>query len=180
VARSVDYAHRAVIGAGTVINPIIKVVTTVIILAAVGIFIVKPVLDTTDKAIDSVNTGIRSAQQQSQQTNIDVNLGAARSRAESYTSSLQTGWPAAARQVRSCIDRAGDNVGAMERCADLGLKLVHTVQSDRTFALSYADSLAAQGRGAESERVRACVKQAGFAPAAMERCRNLADNLLFG
>ena len=34
------------------INPIIKIVTTVAILAAVGIFIVRPVLDTTEKAID--------------------------------------------------------------------------------------------------------------------------------
>jgi len=41
-----------VIGAGTVINPIIRIVTTVAILAAVGIFIVKPVLDTTESTID--------------------------------------------------------------------------------------------------------------------------------
>lgn len=40
------------IGAGTFISPLIKVVTTVAILAAVYFFIVKPVLDTTDNAID--------------------------------------------------------------------------------------------------------------------------------
>ena len=54
------------LGAGTVINPIIKVVTTVAILAAVGIFIVRPVLDTTERAVDSVNEQVRNAQQQSQ------------------------------------------------------------------------------------------------------------------
>ena len=53
------------LGAGTVINPIIKIVTTVIILAAVGIFIVRPVLDTTDKAIESANESIRNASEQS-------------------------------------------------------------------------------------------------------------------
>ena len=58
------------LGAGTVINPMIKVITTVAILAAVGIFIVSPVLDTTEKAIDSVNavgaaTGIEQGQQAS-------------------------------------------------------------------------------------------------------------------
>ena len=37
------------IGAGTFISPIIKLVTTVAILAAVYFFIVKPVLDTTEK-----------------------------------------------------------------------------------------------------------------------------------
>ena len=41
------------LGAGTVINPIIKIVTTVAILAAVYIFIVKPALDTTNNAFDS-------------------------------------------------------------------------------------------------------------------------------
>jgi hypothetical protein len=41
-----------VIGAGTVINPIIKIVTTVAILAAVYFFLVKPVIDTTNDAFD--------------------------------------------------------------------------------------------------------------------------------
>ena len=39
------------LGAGTVINPIIKIVTTVAVLAAVYFFMVKPILDTTDNAI---------------------------------------------------------------------------------------------------------------------------------
>ena len=42
------------LGAGTVINPIIKIVTTVAILAAVYFFIVKPTLDTTNTAFESV------------------------------------------------------------------------------------------------------------------------------
>ena len=49
------------IGAGTVINPIIKIVTTVAILAAVGFFIVRPILDTTENAINSVSEGVRNA-----------------------------------------------------------------------------------------------------------------------
>ena len=40
------------LGAGTVINPIIKIVTVVAILAATYVFIVKPVLDTTESTID--------------------------------------------------------------------------------------------------------------------------------
>ena len=39
------------LGAGTVINPIIKIVTTVAILAAVYFFIVKPTLDTTERRV---------------------------------------------------------------------------------------------------------------------------------
>ncbi len=40
------------LGAGTIINPIIKIVTTVAILGAVYLFLVKPTLDTTNDAID--------------------------------------------------------------------------------------------------------------------------------
>ena len=40
------------IGAGTVINPLIKIITTVVILGAVYLFIVKPALDTTNNAFD--------------------------------------------------------------------------------------------------------------------------------
>jgi hypothetical protein len=40
------------LGAGTVIGPILKIVTTVAILGAAYLFIVKPVLDTTDSVID--------------------------------------------------------------------------------------------------------------------------------
>jgi hypothetical protein len=47
------------LGAGTVINPIIKIVTTVVILGAVYLFIIKPTLDTTNdvvgKSLDSFN-----------------------------------------------------------------------------------------------------------------------------
>ena len=41
------------LGAGTVINPLIKIITTVVILGAVYLFIVKPALDTTNNAFDS-------------------------------------------------------------------------------------------------------------------------------
>jgi hypothetical protein len=47
------------LGAGTIINPIIKIVTTVVILGAVYLFIVKPTLDTTNnvvgQSLDSFN-----------------------------------------------------------------------------------------------------------------------------
>ena len=43
------------LGAGTVINPIIKIVTTVVILGAVYLFFVKPALDTTENISNSIN-----------------------------------------------------------------------------------------------------------------------------
>lgn len=46
------------IGAGTIISPIIKVVTTVAILAAVYFFFVKPALDTTESITSGINDSI--------------------------------------------------------------------------------------------------------------------------
>ena len=46
------------LGASTVINPIIKIVTTVVILGAVYLFFVKPALDTTENITNSVNESI--------------------------------------------------------------------------------------------------------------------------
>ena len=168
------------IGAGTVINPIIKIVTTVVILGAVGLFIVKPVLDTTEKAIDETSRQIRDASEQGQQAVHDSNVSSAKSQASSYIQSLQSGWPAAAREVRTCVQKAGDDLGALNHCVDFAQRVVHTVQSDRTFALSYADSVEQAGNAAGAERIRECVKDAGFETAAMNRCRNLAQDLLFG
>src|ERR1044072_8045220 len=101
------------LGAGTVINPIIKIVTTVAILAVGGFFLAGPALDTTDKAIDSVNDSIDDARQQSNQASDDFDLDFARTRADSFANSLQSSWPAAAREVNSCVKQAGDNTQAM-------------------------------------------------------------------
>jgi hypothetical protein len=41
------------LGAGTFINPLIKLITTLLILGAIYLFFVKPALDTTNKAFDA-------------------------------------------------------------------------------------------------------------------------------
>jgi hypothetical protein len=172
--------ERDVIGAGTVINPIVKIVTTVAILAAVGIFIVKPILDTTEKAIDETGRQIQASQRAGEEASREFDLDFARTRSHGYVQSLASAWPAAARAVRGCVRGAGSELGAMKQCERFAERLVHRVQSNRNFALSYASSLDAQGRGTDAGRVLACVKEAGFETAAMRRCRNLADQLLFG
>ena len=165
------------LGAGTIINPLIKIVTTVAILAAVYFFIVKPTLDTTEEVVEKAGQGIAATQEEAGEA---FDLDFARSRARSFADSLRGTWPAAAREVTGCVKSAGDEARAMARCDQLGQRLVHGVQSDRSFALSYADSLEAQGDDAGANRVADCVKGAGFRSAAMERCRRLADELLFG
>jgi hypothetical protein len=168
------------IGAGTIINPIIKIVTTVVILGAIYLFFVKPILDTTEEVTGQVGDQIAQSQSDASQRSQEIALSSAQSRAESYGTSLLNTWPAGAREVKSCIREAKGNAEAMERCADFGQTLVHTLQSDRNFALSYANSLSSQGRSGDAAAVRDCVDKAGFKAGPMQRCRDLADRLLFG
>ncbi|MQA73088.1 MAG: hypothetical protein GEU88_01825 [Solirubrobacterales bacterium] len=100
------------LGAGTVINPIIKIVTTVAILAAAYFFIVKPILDTTESAFDSVSPAFESFQgfeglpgqiqdqvdQAFDQTNDSERLAACIQRA------LRGGAPGH-RRINRCVDR---------------------------------------------------------------------------
>jgi hypothetical protein len=91
------------LGAGTVINPIIKVVTTVAILGAVYLFILKPVFDTTDKAFDSF-------------TGFDDLSSGIQNQVDSALDSTSD-----PDRLRSCIQRAiddGANQRAVDRCLD--------------------------------------------------------------
>jgi hypothetical protein len=97
-----------------------------------------------------------------------------------FAQSLQAAWPAAGREVNQCIKRAGNDLRAMDRCDALGQRLAHTVQSDRSFALSYADSLNAQGNGSAPSGSRLASSARATGPPRYKRCRNLADDLLFG
>jgi hypothetical protein len=49
------------LGAGTIINPIIKIVTTVVILGAVYLFFVKPALDTTESISSGINESVNNS-----------------------------------------------------------------------------------------------------------------------
>jgi hypothetical protein len=95
------------LGAGTVINPIIKIVTTVAILAAVYFFILKPVFDTTNQAFDSFSNSFPAVEDLSGdiQSQIDDAL-------DSTSDS---------NRLRNCLKRAidnGANQQAIDRCID--------------------------------------------------------------
>ena len=99
------------LGAGTVINPIIKIVTTVAILAAVYFFIVAPILDTTEDSFNAFDDAFPDLGGLSSdiQGQIDQALDAA-----GGSSSLQ-----------DCIQRAVDSgrgdsrlQARIERCSD--------------------------------------------------------------
>jgi hypothetical protein len=167
------------IGAGTIINPILKVVTTVAILGAVYIFIVKPVLDTTENISGNVAEQTRQAQIDAGNASEEFDLNFAKDRAGSFASSLRSQWPEAAGEVTNCVRQANKNVKAMEKCEELAYELLTQGQSPRNFSLSYANSLSAQGNAGAAAQVEKCVESAAFNVRDLQRCRDLADRLLF-
>jgi hypothetical protein len=100
-----------VIGAGTIINPIIKVVTTVAILGAVYLFIVKPALDTTEDITDRAFES-SSSLQESIQNDIQESLDAA-------DLSGNIPLPDSARKAQrlgDCVTAADGDLDRIERC----------------------------------------------------------------
>jgi hypothetical protein len=171
-----------VIGAGTFLNPLIKVVTTVAILAAIYFLIVRPILDTTEGAIDDANRSFAESQRQSRQAQRDSELQSARTTAISTAQSLRAGsqpWNEPAKEVIDCVKGAGNSLPEMKDCEKLADHASDSLHS-RNFATSYADSLQAQGKSSDAARVDECVADAGYSPVKMSRCQQLADELLFG
>ena len=166
------------IGAGTFLNPLIKVLTTVAILAAIYFLIVKPILDTTEGAVEDANRSFGNAFAEDPEEKLRSARDAALSSLIGLTAGSQP-WSEAAADVNRCVKKAKGDLSAMKDCERLADDATDSIH-DRNFATSYADSLAAQGSTADAERVLECVEDAGYEPREMSRCRKLSDELLFG
>jgi hypothetical protein len=105
------------IGAGTVINPIIKIITTVAILGAAYLFIVKPTLDTTNNAIDfsfdAFTPAIENAQNVGPQIERSIKQAQKLQDASAQTSNQQL---QQARKLLGCINGASGDVDKIQRC----------------------------------------------------------------
>ena len=92
------------IGAGTFINPLLKIITAVAILAAVYFFAIRPVLDTTESAFDQFGDPF-NALPAGIQDNVDQALDRAGDDAE-------TG------DLKRCIERALPDQRRVQRCVE--------------------------------------------------------------
>jgi hypothetical protein len=96
------------LGAGTVINPIIKIVTTVAILAAVYFFIIKPTLDTTNTAFESFSDSFDGFDSLPSDIQSEID--------DAFDSTSDSG------RLQDCIDRAINgtdvNQNQLQRCVD--------------------------------------------------------------
>jgi hypothetical protein len=92
------------LGAGTVINPILKIVTTVAVLAAVYFFIVKPILDTTNDAFETFGGAFDDLPTNIQEQ-VDDALG-------------DVGDDQARERLERCVENAGTDAQRVSRCVD--------------------------------------------------------------
>jgi hypothetical protein len=108
------------IGAGTFLNPVLKIATVVAILAAVSVFIVKPVLETSESASDAAleqgDQISRQAEEHSRQVQLNVARGIALDAARSARIS---GDRDRARRIVECVKAAGDDPAEMDFCRAL-------------------------------------------------------------
>ena len=103
---------------GNVTSGIIRLVVTVGVLAAVGFFIVKPVLSTTDDAFDTVNQALKESGINEVSKTIDVTSRRVQRQIQrqvnhSFRVSQQTG---NTQKLVRCIKRAQPDVKRIERC----------------------------------------------------------------
>ena len=104
------------IGAGTVINPIIKIVTTVVILGAVYLFFVKPALDTTEDITDAAFESSNSIQQQ-----IQEDLRKSFQDVPNFNVPQVSGLPQSSKQLEKlgdCVTAASGDIDRVTRCME--------------------------------------------------------------
>jgi hypothetical protein len=107
------------IGAGTVINPIIKIVTTVIILGAVYLFFVKPALDTTEDITENVTGAFPNSnelQQQIQESFQGVPNSAQLQKQIQQSFKSSGSGKINTDKLLECVQNANQDVAKLQRC----------------------------------------------------------------
>lgn len=99
---------------GTLINGLVRVLVVVGILAAVSYFVIRPVLDTTEKVSsginDSIQQSIDEANQAFDQTNVTPQTQ------KVMTAKIKNVPTSKIPKLENCITRAGTNINQINRC----------------------------------------------------------------
>jgi hypothetical protein len=101
------------IGAGTFISPLIKIITTVAILAAVYFFIVKPVLDTTENVSSGIGRSFEGFNDLGPNIQKSVREAERIQGTQAASSSAQI---EEANKLLACISEANQDIDRIERC----------------------------------------------------------------
>ena len=82
---------------------------TVGVMAAIYFFILRPVLDTTSKTVESISGPIREAQEQARE---------AQEQLQEDTKNGDNGSATDLNKLQRCVQKAGQNVNALQACAN--------------------------------------------------------------
>lgn len=97
---------------GTLVSGLVRVVVVIATLAAVSYFIVRPILETTEKVSTGLSQNIqRSLDDAFSQT------GISQTRRSAITRQIRSATGRDLRRLETCISRAGSNVNRISRCA---------------------------------------------------------------
>jgi predicted PurR-regulated permease PerM len=111
------------VGAGTFLNPLLKIVTVVAVLAASYFFIVKPILDTTNDTIDRAFDESANIQKSVQQSIKQANQQANQQGAGNVQFSASGLSPKQAEKIQNCVQKASGDVNALQACGELANRL---------------------------------------------------------
>jgi len=110
---------------GTLVNAIVRIVILGATLALVYFFIIRPVLDTTDKAFDSANSfsnniskQVQDSIDQVQVTTTTSGSGPSQRQIKRLQQEIRKIPPENMSRLNSCIVKAGVDVQRMIRCAE--------------------------------------------------------------
>ncbi len=96
---------------GNISLRLVGVLCTVAIMAAAYFFFVKPTLDTTSKAIDSVSDPIREATQQAKEAQSQLQQSANQQGGSAgKNTQIDIG------KLQNCVQKAGQDVNALQAC----------------------------------------------------------------
>ena len=116
------------VGAGTFLNPLLKVVTTVAILAAIYFFMVRPILDTTEDISSgithSVNKGLSQAAKAQRQAE-QAEQQAQEQGDQSFSIQASGLTLKQAEKIQNCVEKAGQDTSALQACGELANRLAN-------------------------------------------------------
>jgi predicted PurR-regulated permease PerM len=103
---------------GNVTAGIIRLLVTVGIIAAVGFFLVKPALETTENISRETNSSIQKGFERTDMSNINKSIDDVNRQVQrEIRKSLRTSKQGSADKLISCIKRANNDVNKIQRCS---------------------------------------------------------------
>lgn len=102
---------------GTLVTSLVRIVVVVATLAAAYYFIIRPVLDTTEKVSSGINTNIQRSLDEANEAFEDANFAVPQQTQTQITTHIKNVPPNKLPRLTDCINRNPSSIQHIERCA---------------------------------------------------------------